>query len=51
MPRKVNEILVEWLESKDKGTKNRVNVKHIIERLERIAVDDKIMVKLYIKRH
>jgi hypothetical protein len=24
-----NQILVEWLDSKDKGSRNRVNVKHI----------------------
>ena len=51
MPRKAKEILVEWLESKDQGTKNRVNIKHIIESLEGIAVGDEIMVKLYAKRY
>ena len=29
MPRKANEISVEWLESKDAGKRNHVNVKHI----------------------
>ena len=51
MPRKANEILVEWLESKDQGTKNRVNVKHIIASLKEIAVGDEIVVKLYAKRY
>ena len=51
MPRKANEILVEWLESKDQGTTNRVNVKHIIANLEEIAVGDEIVVKLYAKRY
>ena len=51
MPRKANEILVEWLESKDQGTRNRVNVKHVIESLEGIAVGDEIVVKLYAKRY
>ena len=30
MARRRNEIFVEWLVSKDKGTTNRVNVKHVI---------------------
>jgi hypothetical protein len=51
MPRKAKEILVEWLESKDQGTKNWVNVKHIIESLEGIAVGDDIVIKLYAKRY
>ena len=30
MAHKRNEIAVEWLESKDKGIVNRVNVKHVV---------------------
>ena len=46
MPRKVNEIVVEWLESKDAGKRNRVNVKHIIGKLQEVAVGGEVVVKL-----
>ena len=41
MPRKANEISVEWLESKDSGKWNHVNVKHISCELSEIAVHGK----------
>ena len=47
MPRKANEIVVEWwLESKDAGKRNRVNVKHIIGKLQEVAVGGEVVVKL-----
>ena len=46
MPRKVNEVVVKWLESKDAGKTNRVNVKHIIGLREEIAVEKEVIVKL-----
>ncbi len=46
MPRKANEIAVEWLESKDAGKRNRVNVKHIIGKLQEVAVGGKVVVSL-----
>ena len=46
MPRKVNEIVVEWLESKDVGKRHRINVKHIIGKLAEVAVGGEVVVKL-----
>ena len=45
MARRRNEICVEWLESKDKGQKNRVNVKHMIGNLVDLAKDSVVAVK------
>ena len=38
MLRKVNEIIVEWLESKDAGKRHRFNVKHITGKLAEVAI-------------
>ena len=46
MPRKANEISVEWLESKDPGKRNHVNVKHISCELSEIAVGKEVAVRL-----
>ena len=51
MPRKANEIAVEWLESKDAGKRNRVNVKHIIGKLQEVAVGGEVVVKLSSRRY
>ena len=51
MPRKANEIAVEWLESKDAGKRNRVNVKHIIGKLQEVAVRGEVVVKLSSQRY
>ena len=42
MPRKANEIAVEWLESKDVGKRHRMNVKH---------VGGEVVVKLSLRRY
>ena len=46
MPRKANEIAVEWLESKDVGKRHHVNVKHFIGKLQEVAVGGEGVVKL-----
>ena len=46
MPRKAKEISVEWLESKDAGKRNHVNVKHISCELSEIAVGKEVAVRL-----
>ena len=46
MPRKANEIVVEWLESKDCGKRHRVNVKHILGKLAEVAVGIEVIIKL-----
>ena len=46
MPRKANEIVVEWLESKDAGRRHRVNVKHILGKLAEVAVGGEVVIKL-----
>ena len=46
MPRKANEVAVEWLESKDAGKRHRVNVQHIIGQLQEVAVGGEVVVKL-----
>ena len=46
MLRKVNEIAVEWLESKDCGKRHRVNVKLIIGKLAEVAFGSKVVMKL-----
>ena len=38
MAKKKNQILVHWLESKDAGKRNRVNVKHVVVDAESITV-------------
>ena len=44
MPRKANEIIVEWLESKDCGKRHRLNVKHIP--LAEFAVGCKVVINI-----
>ena len=51
MPRKANEIVVEWLESKDICKRHRVNVKHIVGALQVIAVGCEVVVKLSSRRY
>ena len=51
MARRRNEICVEWLESKDKGQKNCVNVKHVIGDLVDLAKDSVVAVKLNSRRY
>ena len=51
MPRKANEIAVEWLESKDVGKRHRVNVKHVIGKLQEVAVGGEVVVKLSSRRY
>ena len=46
MARRRNEIAVEWLESKDKGQINRVNIKHILGDLCFAAEGTEVIVKL-----
>ena len=50
MPRKANEIAVERLESEDAGKRNRLNVKHIIGKLQEVAVGGEVFVKLSSRR-
>ena len=38
MARRRNKIIVEWLDSKDKGTMNHVNVKHVIGDINKDSV-------------
>ena len=51
MPRKANEIAVEWLESKDVGKRHRVNVKHVIGKLQEVVVGGEVVVKLSSRRY
>ena len=51
MPRKPNEIAVEWLELKDAGKTHRVNVKHIVGKREDIQEGAEIVVKLNTRRY
>ena len=51
MPRKPNEIAVEWLESRDVGRRHRVNVKHIIGKLQEVKVGQEVVVKLNSRRY
>ena len=46
MPWKANEIAVKWLELKDAGKINRVNVKHILGQRREIADGREVVVKL-----
>ena len=45
MPCKPNKIAVKWLESKDAGKTNRVNVKHVVGQLAEIAVGAEVVMK------
>ena len=51
MPRKANEIVVAWLESKDAERRHRVNVKHIIGKLAEVAVGGEVVIKLNSRRY
>ena len=51
MSRKRNEISVQWLESKDKGRINRVNVKHVQSDLQNSTRGSEIIVKLGQRRY
>ena len=51
MPRKANEIAVKWLELKDAGKINRVNVKHVLGQHGEIAEGREIVVKLNTQRY
>ena len=42
MAKKKNQILVEWLKSKDAGERNCVNVKHVVEDAESIIVLERL---------
>ena len=45
MAKKKNQILVEWLKSKDAGERNCVNVKHVVGDAESIIVGGIVSVK------
>ena len=49
MPRKVNKIFVEYLDSKDCGKRHLVNAKHIIGKLVEVAVGSKVVIKLNLR--
>ena len=49
MLRKANEIVVEWLESKDAEKRHRVNIKHIIGKLAEVAVGGEVVIKLNLR--
>ena len=51
MPRKANKIAVEWLESKDIDKRHRINVKHLIGKLQEVVVGGKAVVKLSSQRY
>ena len=51
MPRKANEIAVKWIESKNDGKTNCVNVKHVIGQLKDIAVGAEVTVRFNAKRY
>ena len=51
MPRQANEIAVEWLEFKDAGKRNRVNVEYIIGKLKEVAVGGEVVIKLSLRRY
>ena len=51
IPRKANEIVVEWLESKDAGRRHQVNIKHIIGKLAEVAVGGEVVIKLNSRRY
>ena len=43
MPRKANEIVVEWLESKDCAKRHGLNVKHILGKLAVFAIGSEVI--------
>ena len=45
MAKKKNQILVEWLKSKDAGERNCVNVKHVVGDVESIIIRGIVSVK------
>ena len=47
MPRKPNEIAVQWLESKDTGKRHCVNVKYVIGKLQLAARSVKLNTRHY----
>ena len=51
MPRKANEISVKWIDSKDAGKTNHVNVKHVIGPREEIVIGKEVVVKLNTRRY
>ena len=51
MARRRNEIAVKWLESKDKGKINRVNVKHVLGDLSCAAEGSEVVVKFGSRRY
>ena len=46
MPRKAKEIAVKWLQSKDIGKIHRVNVKHVLGKLQEVAAGGEVVIKL-----
>jgi hypothetical protein len=50
MPRK-NEILVEWLDSRDKGARHRINVKYISSDKSVVREKEEIEVKMNGRRY
>ena len=51
MPRKANEIAVKWIDLKDAGKTNCVNVKHNIGKLEDITMGGEVTVQFNAKRY
>lgn len=51
MQRKANEIPEKWLELKDAGKINRVNVKYVIGQREEITTGKEVVVKLTTRRY
>ena len=51
MPRKPNKIAVKWLESKDAGKTNCVNVKHVVGQLAEIAVGAEVVMRFNAKHY
>jgi hypothetical protein len=49
--RRKNEIQVEWLNSKDVGKVNAINVKHVLEERQKIVLGAEITVKFNAKRY
>ena len=51
VPREPNLIAVKWLELKDAGQTNRINVKHVIGQLTEIAVGAEVVARFNAKRY
>ena len=51
MPRKANEFAVKWLELKDAGKINHVNVKHVLGQHGEIAEGREVVPKLHMRRY